>query len=255
MWIVSLLITLGASPCLLVSVFRWSGRWQSSLQDRKRGWPFFRTLAAWVPLQGLGLIGLAIEADDAGWDASNLLWFISVSMIVLAPWPLLVFGYLWAPRFLLPGWVRERLRHRDPVQTEDPPPEIQERLRHRRNQPPSEQELLEKQIRKKHQVDVGGWVIGAAATSVTALVLLSAALGIGPAGLEVGQNAPIRPGAVTQVTSGNIWSFRIRYGAVGLMSLALAVFYVPRVPRQVRRAREAHAAEVEERAARGLPPR
>lgn len=212
MWIFAGLVQLVALVPLTISALRWSGRWQGSLQGRRRGWPFYSLLALWAPLQGFAMIPLATEMEAPG-DAqillplAMLLWILATyGLIFVAPPVFLVLGFVWAPRFLLPGWVRERMRHGDPVTTKVPPPEVQPLLTHPRNQPLTEEQRLDKEVKEKYQVDVGGWVVGAVATSVCALVLLPIALGIGPLGLEVGQRAPTggTTGGRVQVTSENI---------------------------------------------------
>lgn len=263
MWIFSVLVQLLALIPLTISMRRWSGRRQGSLEGRRRGWPFYRHLALWAPLQGLAMIPLAIELE-APEEAQiliplgMLLWILgTLGLIFVAPPVFLVLGFIWAPRFLLPKWVKERIRHGDPVTTEAPPPEVQPFLTHPRNQPLTEEQRLDQEVKDKYDVDVGGWVIGAVATSVGALILLPIALGIGPLGLEVGQRAPTggTTGARVQVTAENIMQLRLRYGIIGLVSLALAVFYVPNVFKKIRQARENRVAESRERAERGLPPR
>lgn len=263
MWVFAGVIQLVALVLLTISVFRWSGRWQGSLQGRRRGWPFYRFLALWAPLQGIAMIPVAMEFETSGEEhiliqVGMLLWVLGIFGLIFVATPVFsLLGFVWAPRFLLPSWVKERILHGDPVNTEAPRPEVQPFLAHPRNQPLTEDQRLDKEVKEKYEVDVGGWVIGAVATSLSALVLLYVALGVGPLGLEVGQRAPIgvTTGGRVLVTPENIMGLRLRYGVVGLVSLALAMYFIPKVFPKIRQARETRVAEAQERAERGLPPR
>lgn len=130
MWIAYTLIQTLALLMLVCWAVPWSGKNPRWLTWRGRGWfaPLF-FLAGFFFMQAIALAVLAFPgANEAPVVDSDLLR-ATMALLVLIPVPITLVGMLfWWPRFMLPGWIRERLDAGDPARTPHPLPEVQHRM-------------------------------------------------------------------------------------------------------------------------------
>lgn len=111
----------------------WRGHFLQWLEDRKkrRGWSAFIFTLCFCFFQAIAVIMLVSESGATGevlLDIPELYnWGMFIgSMLFIVGVPFSLIGILfWCPRFLLPGWIKERLRAGDPVRTAHPIPEVQ----------------------------------------------------------------------------------------------------------------------------------
>lgn len=103
----------------------WSGKSTSWVEGRGWGWrPLFFLLVG-VFFQGQVLAGLVFPFGGPELVDSDVLRLLLVFMWFVVC-PVILFGmFFWWPRFMLPGWIRERRRAGDPVKTAHPIPEVQ----------------------------------------------------------------------------------------------------------------------------------
>lgn len=101
------------------SLRRWSGKSVVWLEARRfHGWPCFTWLCVSMFWQMLAFSHLGMLTDlDVFYLVAGATFFIVGPL-------LFVFSFVWAPRFVLPGWVRERLAAGDPVRSAYPPVEL-----------------------------------------------------------------------------------------------------------------------------------
>lgn len=101
----------------------WSGKNTRWLERRGWGWRPLIWLFTAVFFQALAFTSLTMPtAEEAPtWDADFLVVLGSVLLFLAGPITL-IGAYFWWPRFMLPGWIRERLRAGDPVKTAYPLP-------------------------------------------------------------------------------------------------------------------------------------
>ena len=103
----------------------WSGKSTSWVEGRGWGWKPLFFLFGGVFFQGQVLGGLVFPFGGSEYVDSDVLRLLVVFMWFVAC-PVVLFGmFFWWPRFMLPGWVRERRRAGDPVKTAHPIPEVQ----------------------------------------------------------------------------------------------------------------------------------
>lgn len=103
----------------------WGGKSTSWVEGRGWGWRPLFFLFGGVFFEGLVIAGLVFPFGRPALIDSDLLrLFLTFLWLVVCP--VILFGmFFWWPRFMLPGWVRERLRAGDPVKTAHPVPEVQ----------------------------------------------------------------------------------------------------------------------------------
>lgn len=104
----------------------WSGKSTRWLEGR--GW-------GWRPLVWLTTLTMPTAERAPTWDADFLLVLGSLLLFVAGP-ATFIGAYFWWPRFMLPGWIRERLRAGDPAKTAYPLPEVQHLMTKAQNQLP-----------------------------------------------------------------------------------------------------------------------
>lgn len=101
------------------SLRRWSGKSVVWLEGRRfHGWQCFTWLCVSMFWQMLAF-GALVEITKL--EAFYI--FAGVAFFIVGPL-LFVFSYIWAPRFVLPRWVRERLAAGDEVRSAYPPIEL-----------------------------------------------------------------------------------------------------------------------------------
>lgn len=164
----------------------WSGRTTIWLHGRKRGWSCFLYLIVFSFFQGIALGVVALPgAEETPPVDSAALRLVTVALMFLGPPISLLFTVLWAPRFILPGWIRERLAAGDPVRTAQPAPEVQHLMTKPQNAPTPEPTVEQLQLPTQVKVGVGRWWFGAVVCAVCAVVFVGAGLGgrIGPEAL------------------------------------------------------------------------
>lgn len=124
------LIALGA---FIMAWWWWRGHYLYWLEERRkrRGWSAFIFTLCFCWFQGIAIIMLFAESGATGEslidipELYNWGMFTGVMLIIVGT-PVSFIGILfWCPRFLLPGWIKERLRAGDPVKTAHPIPEVQ----------------------------------------------------------------------------------------------------------------------------------
>lgn len=112
----------------------WSGKNTAWLEGRGWGWrPLFFFFGG-VFLQAAFLAALAFPLGErpAPVDSDALRLLVVFMWLVVCP--VALFGmFFWWPRFMLPGWIRERRRAGDPVKTAHPIPEVQHLMRKPQN--------------------------------------------------------------------------------------------------------------------------
>lgn len=128
MWIAFAIFQLFALGGLALFLSDWTGRSTSWVEKRGWGWPCFAVGILFTFFQGLALSILAFEIFDSA-ALELLTLFVMFIMNPVFLWCSL----LWTPRFMLPGWIRERLRAGDPVKTAEPLPEVQHLMTKRPN--------------------------------------------------------------------------------------------------------------------------
>lgn len=103
----------------------WTGKDTSWVEGRVRGWPALRFLALALLGDGLGFMALGFSFSyPLGSGKTTLLGdilsYFGLFIFMIVP-PFLMFGaYVFWPRFLLPRWIRVRLKAGDPVRTAQP---------------------------------------------------------------------------------------------------------------------------------------
>lgn len=127
MWIAYTVIQIFALLMLVCWAVPWSGKNTRWLSWRGLGWlaPLF-FLAGFFFMQAIALAMLAFPGPDAPPMVDSDLLRITMALLVLIPVPIILVGMLlWWPRFMLPGWIKERLDAGDPARTAHPVPEVQ----------------------------------------------------------------------------------------------------------------------------------
>lgn len=138
MW-VPLLVAQGFSLLgLLLWWPSWSGKSTLWLEGRGWGWRPLIWLFTAIFFQVLALSFLVIPTAQGGpiLDAEWLLLVAAALMLIGCP-VTFIGAFFWWPRFMLPGWIRERLRAGDPVKTAYPLPEVQHLMTKPQNLPPA----------------------------------------------------------------------------------------------------------------------
>ena len=104
----------------------WSGKSTSWLEGRGWGWGPLFFLFGGVFLQSIVFAALAFPMGDSPALVDSDVLRLLMAFMWLVVCPVVLFGMMfWWPRFMLPGWIRERLRAGDPVKTAHPIPEVQ----------------------------------------------------------------------------------------------------------------------------------
>lgn len=104
----------------------WSGKSTSWVEGRGWGWPPLFFLFGGVFLQGLVLAALVFPSGQGPEPIDSDLLRLLLMFMWLVVCPVILFGmFFWWPRFMLPGWIRERRRAGDPVKTAHPIPQVQ----------------------------------------------------------------------------------------------------------------------------------
>lgn len=172
----------------------WSGRNTAWLQGRGRGWSALIFGLGFTFFQGVALASLVFTAgtQDEPFVDSDLLRLFTVALWFLgSAWMLIGLTFGW-PLFMLPGWIRERLRAGDPVQTAHPIPEVQHLMTKPQNKKllsstygashvpenpaqPSGQPPFE--LPMTFRIGTGGWWAGAVIAGISAAILTFALIG------------------------------------------------------------------------------
>ena len=184
MWIAIAIIQVMALLALLMWWPMWFGRGTGWVEGRRRGWPALLFLGAFLFFQG-AVLGLLLT-DEPGYpkliDSEVLRSVVAVLglfSMVGGLFAVFVGTQFWWPRFLLPGWVRERLAAGDPVRTAEPLPEVQHLMTRRQNLPvrlePSEQLLALPTVVRVRRTR---WWVGAVLVGVALPWLTGALLGV-----------------------------------------------------------------------------
>jgi len=154
--------------------------------------------------------------------------------------PLIFIGaYFWWPRFMLPGWIRERLRAGDPVKTAYPLPEVQHLMTKPQNLPPAyfsshsggmsgpreagvqgrsllaQPEVSPKpppRLPQEFRVGVGRWWFGAVVGALAAVVCTCAVLGV-PQEMFINQSGMMGVFRVLSAVGAPLGAFSVVYFA------------------------------------------
>lgn len=181
----------------------WSGKSTSWVEGRGWGWrPLFFLLVG-VFFQGQVLAGLVFPFGGPEFVDSDVLRLLLVFMWFVVCPVILLGMFFWWPRFMLPGWIRERRRAGDPVKTAHPIPEVQHLMTRPQNtrlasswsetggqlQPgqPDVQGAAASglpELPVVFKVGTGGWWFGGIVGVVSAVVLSAAVLGVPAAMFE-----------------------------------------------------------------------
>lgn len=164
---------------------QWSGRSTSWLEGRS-GWPPMFWFLIFVFFQGAaGSVWLFIYEwpDPApgyvslGRLALVFFWFVGT--------PLAFVACFWIPRFLLPGWIKERLRAGDPAKTAWPLDEVAHLMTKRQNQRPSfEPEAEDLVLPVRIRVSRVGWWATVVVLGVFTVLLWCVVFGVPASAFE-----------------------------------------------------------------------
>ncbi|GHD05567.1 hypothetical protein [Zhihengliuella salsuginis] len=193
----------------------WFGRSAAWVEGRKRGWPPLFFFAGWCMAEGAALHYLVTpygsnEEPLLNWplldDFTTILGF-GGTLLGLVGW------LVWWPRFLLPGWVQERLKAGDPVRTARPLAEVQHLMTKPQNLEPDFTPTIEQlSLPTTIRVKTARWWFGGLFCCLGALMMLSVLFGI--------------PADAYSEPSGSLGVLRL-LSIVGLpLTLWLAVYYL-----------------------------
>lgn len=196
----------------------WSGRSTAWLEGRKRGWPPMAWFLLFVFFQGLVFGGLGagtaasgpLVDSDAIFLLAALFWYMLTPLAVVA-------AFFWMPRFLLPGWLRERLKAGDPARSRWPVDEVAHLMTKRQNIRPvlePTDQLLRLPVGVR--VRTGRWWSGGLLLTVFSVVLWSGVLGV-PNSLYEDQSSMmvlLRVGAVVAAPLGTLMTVYYFWAAV-----------------------------------------
>lgn len=184
MWLVYVIFQGFALLGLLMWWPMWTGRSTGWVEGRRRGWPALLFLGLFLFSQAcvLGLLAM----DEPGYPrpigsemVRSLLMGLGFFSMVGGLLAAFVGTQLWWPRFLLPGWVRERLAAGDPVRTAEPLPEVQHLMTRRQNQPVQlEPSALMLDVPTVVRVRRVRWWVGAVLVAVALPWLTGALVGV-----------------------------------------------------------------------------
>ncbi|GAA4827323.1 hypothetical protein GCM10023354_01300 [Garicola koreensis] len=216
----------------------WSGKSTSWLEGRGWGWKPLFFLFAGIFFQGFVLAALVFPSAQGPAPVDSPLLRLLLMFMWLVVCPVVLFGMLfWWPRFMLPGWIRERLRAGDPVKTAHPIPEVQHLMTKPQNtrlltsgheqgeqvghQPGAARRTGSSeagsgrlpQLPVVFKVSTGGWWFGGIVGVISAVVLAAAVLGV--------------PASVFEGTSGLMPLYRV-LALVGAPLAAVAGLYLLR---------------------------
>lgn len=115
----------------------WSGKSTQWLEGRGWGWRPLVWLFSAVFFQAaaIGALVMRSPVQRPIIDAEKVLLVSGVLWVIACP-VIFIGAYFWWPRFMLPGWIRERLRAGDPAKTAFPLPEVQHLMTKPQNQLP-----------------------------------------------------------------------------------------------------------------------
>ena len=164
---------------------QWSGRSTSWLEGRM-GWPPMFWFFGFVFCQG---------AAGSAWLFSyewpdpppHLLTFarLGLALFWFVGTPLAFLACFWLPRFLLPGWIRERLRAGDPAKTAWPSEDVAHLMTKKQNQRPSfEPESEDLVLPVRIRVSRVGWWATVVVLVVTTVWLWCVVLGVPASAFE-----------------------------------------------------------------------
>lgn len=112
--------------CVFLWWKSWSGKSTSWVEGRGWGWRPLFFLFGGVFLQGFVLAALVFPTAQGPEPVDSDLLRLLLMFMWLVVCPVILFGmFFWWPRFMLPGWIRERRRAGDPVKTAHLIPEVQ----------------------------------------------------------------------------------------------------------------------------------
>ncbi|WP_120004222.1 hypothetical protein [Nesterenkonia muleiensis] len=137
----------------------------------------------WVWFQGFALLALGLWMEDRaeGWYHAAMAAGLATVVIGV---PMGLLGMLlWWPRFLLPGWIRERLAAGDPVRTAVPIPQVRDQMRRRANRRAIERITFpegETRLPITFPVGMARWLVSTLMMAVGSVLLWGVLFGIPP---------------------------------------------------------------------------